>query len=223
MDTQKISQFIVAQRKRKGLTQKQLADKLFISEKTVSKWECGKGLPEVSLMLPLCETLEITVNDLLSGERLSETAYREKAEENMLRLVEEENRENKKKLSLFITCALLTVVSVTSLVMLASFLDVSTPIRIILIAFALLTAIKGLAAASILELDAGEYLCPKCNHYFVPTMKAYINGPHTLTKRRLKCPSCGQKSYCKHVIVKPIDETQGQENIQNPLDNKQNI
>ena len=75
MDQARIGKFIAEMRKAKRLTQRQLADALAISDKTVSKWECGKGLPEVSLMLPLCEALEITVNDLLSGERVSGTDY----------------------------------------------------------------------------------------------------------------------------------------------------
>ena len=65
-----IGKFIATSRKAKGLTQKQLADILSISDKTVSKWERGSGLPEVSLMLPLCKALGINVNELLSGERL---------------------------------------------------------------------------------------------------------------------------------------------------------
>ena len=64
--------FIASERKRKGYTQRQLADLLQISDKTVSKWERGNGFPEVSLLLPLCNELDITVNELLSGERVSE-------------------------------------------------------------------------------------------------------------------------------------------------------
>ena len=72
MDQIRIGRFIAQCRKTGGLTQRQLADGLGISDKTVSKWECGNGLPEVSLMLPLCEALGITVNDLLSGERVAQ-------------------------------------------------------------------------------------------------------------------------------------------------------
>lgn len=72
MDQIRIGRFIAAERKRKGCTQKQLAEKLNISDKTVSKWECGKGFPEVSLLLPLCKELDITVNELLSGAPVQE-------------------------------------------------------------------------------------------------------------------------------------------------------
>lgn len=87
MDQVKIGKFIAQCRKEKKMTQRQLADALEISDKTVSKWECGRGLPEVQFMMPLCELLEISVNELLSGEKLSADEYRMKAEENMMTLI----------------------------------------------------------------------------------------------------------------------------------------
>ena len=99
MDQIKIGGFIAEERKRKGYTQKILSEKLGISDKTISKWERGNGFPEVSLLIPLCSELDITVNELLSGERVSEEQYRKKAEENMVNLVKEA-QENKKKIIL---------------------------------------------------------------------------------------------------------------------------
>ena len=78
MDQVRIGRFIAGERKKKGWTQKQLAEKLNISDKTVSKWECGNGFPEVSLLLPLCDELGVTVNDLLSGEVVSVEDYLKK-------------------------------------------------------------------------------------------------------------------------------------------------
>ena len=86
MDQVKIGRFIAEQRKARQLTQRQLAGELDISDKTISKWETGKGLPEISLMLPLCQALHITVNDLLSGEKVQPADYQKKAEENMMDL-----------------------------------------------------------------------------------------------------------------------------------------
>lgn len=87
MDQIKIGKFIASCRKEKNMTQRQLADILEISDKTISKWECGKGLPEVQLMMPLCNLLGINVNELLSGEKISADEYQRKAEENMMTLV----------------------------------------------------------------------------------------------------------------------------------------
>ena len=95
MEQEKIGEFIAAQRKEKGMTQKQLGDALKISDKAVSKWECGKGLPDISIIMPLCELLNISVNELLSGEHLTEDSYPEKAEENMMQLIQE--TENQKR------------------------------------------------------------------------------------------------------------------------------
>lgn len=89
MNQIKIGKFIANCRKEKNMTQRQLADILEISDKTISKWECGKGLPEVQFMIPLCDLLGINVNELLSGEKLSADEYQKKAEENMVTLVKE--------------------------------------------------------------------------------------------------------------------------------------
>ena len=122
MDQIKIGRFIADERKRKGYTQKQLSEKLGISDKTISKWERGNGFPEVSLLLPLCNELEITVNELLSGERVSEEDYRKKAEVNMVNLVREA-QESKKKIILSAMVAALTIVAAFPLFLLSGILE----------------------------------------------------------------------------------------------------
>ena len=88
MDQVKIGQFIGICRREKNLTQRQLADLVGVSDKAVSKWETGRGLPEASSMAPLCEALGINVNELLRGERIPGEEYQEKAEETMVKLAE---------------------------------------------------------------------------------------------------------------------------------------
>lgn len=183
------------------MTQKQLADALSISDKTVSKWECGKGLPEVSLMLPLCEALRITVNDLLTGARVSEVEYQKKAEENMMNLMKE-NEENKKRMVLSIVCGLVTIIAVCALVVIASYIEMPTAARVAMIMFAIVTGVAGVGAAAALEVKAGYFECPHCNALFVPTMGEYVKGYHTLTKRKLTCHACGKTGMCKHRIVR---------------------
>ena len=92
MDQIKIGRFIAEMRKQQGLTQREFADIMGISDKTVSKWECGNGMPDVSIMLSICGILRINLNELFSGERLTDAAYREKAEENMMKLVKESEK-----------------------------------------------------------------------------------------------------------------------------------
>lgn len=96
MNQEKIGAFIADMRKSRGMSQRQLADEVGVTDKAVSKWETGKSLPEISTMESLCKALEIGLNELLSGERLSEDAYSKKAEENILSLIHEsETKANK--------------------------------------------------------------------------------------------------------------------------------
>lgn len=113
MEQEKIGRFIAELRKEKGLTQKKLAEQLNITDKAVSKWECGYSLPDNSVMLNLCNVLGISVNELLSGERLSSTDYNKKAEENIMTLMKENNegkRKSKRQLMLSIAAVILLAV-----------------------------------------------------------------------------------------------------------------
>ncbi len=200
MDQQKIGRFIAQMRKEKSLTQRELADTLCISDKTVSKWENGKGMPEVSLMMPLCEALDITANELLSGERLSQDDYIRKAEENIMTLVRE-REESKKKIILSAIVAVITIIGGTALVTVSGVFEMELWARILLIGLGLVVIFGGLFVAAALEMEAGTFECKHCKHRFVPTVGAYIAGPHSLTTRYLKCPECGKKSYCKRRLT----------------------
>ena len=201
MDQIQIGKFIAKMRKSTNLTQKQLADALSISDKTVSKWECGKGLPDVSLMLPLCNMLNITVNDLLSGEKVSQADYQKKAEGNMMDLMKE-NEENRKRMALSIITGVITIIAVCALIVIAAFIDLPTIVRIILIVGAVFVAVAGIAAGAMLNIKAGYFECPHCKELFVPSMNEYVKSYHTFTKRRLTCPKCGKTGMCKHRIVR---------------------
>ena len=95
MNIDKVGNFISERRKAKKLTQEKLAEKLNISDRAISKWERGICLPDASIMIPLCEILDINVNELLSGEMLNEKEYNKKSEELLLeskRLEEEKDK-----------------------------------------------------------------------------------------------------------------------------------
>lgn len=201
MDQIKIGKFIAEERKKKNYTQRHLADMLQISDKTISKWECGNGFPEASLLLPLCNELGISVNELLSGERLSEVDYKEKAEENMVNLVKEA-QESKKKIILSAMVAMLVIIAAVPLFVISGAFEMETWIRFVLIGIGSFIMIVGIIIACVLDRDAGAFECPECKNRFVPDMGAYIMGTHTITKRKLKCPQCGKIKYCKHVLTK---------------------
>ena len=201
MDQNKTGKFIAGERKRKALTQKQLAEMLGISDKTISKWERGGGFPEVSLLLPLCRELDITVNELLAGERVAEEDYKKKAEENMMNLVKEA-QESRKKIILSALVAALAILAALPLIVVAGALEMETWLRCLLIGIGLVVVVLGIIIACILDRDAGAFECPACHERFVPEMSAYIMGPHTITKRQLRCPKCGSVKYCRHVLTK---------------------
>ena len=89
MNQEKIGKFISECRKNQKLTQEQLAEKLNITHKAVSKWETGKGMPDSSIMMDLCNILEISVNELLSGEKLDPNIEKDIADENLIKLKKE--------------------------------------------------------------------------------------------------------------------------------------
>ena len=201
MDQLLIGRFIAEERKRKAYTQKQLAEKLGISDKTVSKWERGNGFPDVSLLLPLCKELDITVNELLSGERVSEEDYRKKAEENMVNLVKEA-QESKKKIILSAMVILLTLLAAIPLFVLSEYLAMKSWMRVFLNILGLCIILIGVVIACVLDREAGAYECPECKTRFIPTMKEYLMGPHTVLRRKLVCPKCGAHKYCKKVLTR---------------------
>ena len=205
MDQIKTGRFIAEQRKALGMTQRQLAERLSVSDKTVSKWECGNGLPEVSLMLPLCELLSINVNELLSGERLDAASYKQHAEENMMKLIDE-RKENKRKLILELVVVLITLLAAIPLVMLSGLLEIETWLRVVLICIAVVVMVGGIGVAAVLEMTAGGYECSKCGEYFVPAKKAYLMGAHSATRRSLRCPRCGKKIWCYRRLSRKPEE-----------------
>lgn len=155
MNQEKIGQFLSELRKEQGMTQQQLADAIGVSNKTISKWECGKGMPEISSIMPLCQTLQININELLSGERLPEDGYSKKAEENMMNLIHETEitkKKNRNSLSIIIMTVMavllavdFTVVSCGGVSMRVALLDMPTllPMLMITILFLLGTKLGG--------------------------------------------------------------------------------
>lgn len=201
MDQIKIGKFIAEERKAKKYTQRELADKLSISNETISKWERGNGFPEVSLLLPLCNELEITVNELLSGERLQAMDYKKKAEENMVNLVKEA-QESKKKIIMSAMVGVLVIVAAVPLFVVAGMFEMQVWTRVLLMGIGFVIMVMGIAIACVLDREAGAFECPECKERFVPDMKSYVMGPHTITKRKLTCPKCGCRKYCKHVLTR---------------------
>lgn len=97
MNQEKIGRFIASMRKAKNLTQQDLAEKLGVSDRTIGNWENGRNMPDLSLFKPLCDELDITINDLMSGEKISDNNYQEKLEENIINTIDYTNQKLKNK------------------------------------------------------------------------------------------------------------------------------
>ena len=203
MDQVKIGKFISDERKAKGYTQKQLSELLGISDKTISKWERGNGFPEASLLLPLCNELEITVNELLTGERISQQNYKKKAEENMVNMIREKEENKQKILLTTIIGVISTITFVTLLLMVCFYTDVITlPIKIVLMIIAISVFGIGLYVAMWGDRKIGYFKCRNCNELFTPTFMQYNMGMHLLSTRYLKCPHCKTRTWCRKVMTK---------------------
>lgn len=126
MENNTTGAFLAAERKAKGLTQKQLAERLHVSDKAVSRWETGRGLPDAALMLPLCEILGISVNELLSGRRIAATEQQKAADKNLLRLIKENSRFKIKQLAGAIISAVLIILLMLGLYRMDFCVDVTS-------------------------------------------------------------------------------------------------
>lgn len=202
MDQEKIGGFITACRKEAGYTQAALAEQLGISDRAVSKWERGKNMPDVSIMLTLCDLLHINVNELLTGERISMEDYQKKAEENLLAMRDQEEMNNRKLLALE---GVITITSLAAFLMMtfaACFAVQSKVWQVALIATGVLVYSVGVVWSLRLEHDAGYYECPYCHQRYVPAMKTIVFAPHIGRSRSMKCPNCGQRGYHRKVLTR---------------------
>ena len=200
MNQIKIGRFIAERRKEQKLTQMQLAEKLGITDRAVSKWETGKSLPDASIMLELCGLLKITVNDLLSGEVVSMNNYNEKSEKNLLEMIKQKEQADKRLLSLEIAIGLMSVMFLFSMIFIAALIEMQDWLKVVLIVFGFVIFMIGILVALRIEQVAGCYECKKCGHKYVPTYRSVYLATHMGRTRYMKCPSCGKKSWQKKVI-----------------------
>ncbi len=202
MNQEKIGKFIAECRKEAGFTQASLGEKLGITDRAVSKWENGKSMPDISIMMELCELLNINVNELLTGERLSMENYKQKAEENLLELQKQEELNNKKLLMLENVIGYTSSIAFLVMIFAASFAVENIWWRLVLIVAGMAIFVVGIIYAIKLEHDAGYYECPHCQAKYVPSMKAVVFAPHIGRSRKMRCIRCNQKGYHKKVLTK---------------------
>ena len=202
MDQIKIGKFIGEKRKEKKLTQQELAEKLNITDRAVSKWENGICMPDVGTMPELCKILNITINDLFSGEVVNMKNNEKKLEENLLEMTIQKEEKDRQLLSLEIFIGVISSVILLGSVLLVGLLELDKlPATIIITISSIIFAI-GMGLALKIEQTAGYYECQNCHHKYVPTYKGILWAQHICRTRKLKCPKCGKKTWNKKILTK---------------------
>ena len=206
MDQIKIGKFIQEKRKEKNITQQELAEKLNITDRAISKWENGKCMPDVGIMQELCEILNITINDLFSGEVVNMKDIEKKLEENLLEMTRLKEEKDRQLLSLEIFIGVISSVILVGSVLLVGWLELSKLPATILITISSILFLVGMGLALRIEQTAGYYECKNCHHKYVPTYQSIFWAQHICRSRKMTCPKCNKKTWHKKVISKTNKE-----------------
>ena len=202
MNQIKIGKFIAECRKRVNLTQMQLAEKLGITDKAVSKWERGIAMPDTSIMLKLCEILCISVNELLSGEKNIVEKNDQKNEQILLDMAKELEWKNKMIWTAMWVMVSISLIALIAGILIAAFLIPEGVWQLVTILGIVVVFLIPCFYALKLEVSVGAYKCKNCGHEIVPTYTEALNAMHMGTTRYLKCPKCNKRTWCRKVIKK---------------------
>ena len=204
MNQEKVGKFIACCRKKQNLTQEQLAERLGITYKAVSKWETGKGLPNASIMKDLCCVLKITVNELLSGELINKEEYNKKTEEYMLEIYRQKEEGDRKLLKLEKIVGFLFITYFMFILLTMSYLVEENIISENICLFVVIPSLLYIIVMGIVLLKveqiAGYYECRKCHYRYIPKYKSLNLAPHLGMARYMKCPKCNKRSWNKKVL-----------------------
>ena len=202
MNQIKIGRFIADCRKKSNLTQLQLAEKLGITDKAISKWERGITMPDSSIMLDLCDILGINVNELLSGEKINMENNNQKNEQLLLDMAKEVEQKNKTIWTSMWVIMIVSIVALLAGVSITAYLIPEGVWQLVAILSLCVVFLIPCFYALKLEVSVGAYKCKNCGHEIVPTYTQALNAMHMGTTRYLKCPKCNKRTWCKKVLKK---------------------
>ena len=202
MDLIKIGKFISLKRKEKNITQSELAEKLYITDRAISKWENGICLPDAGTMPELCKILGITINDLFCGEVVDMKNNEKKLEDNLLEMTKMKEEKDKELLNLEIVIGIIMAAFFLGLMTIAACVEMPDYLRLIIIIPTVILFLIGTFFMVGIEQKAGYYECGECHHKYVPTYSNVLWAPHMGRTRKMVCPKCGKKSWQKKVISK---------------------
>ncbi len=202
MDQVKIGKFIAERRRKTSLTQMQLAEKLGITDRAISKWETGKSLPDASIMLRLCDILNISVNDLLCGEVVTMDNYNKELENNLLEMIKQKEQADKRLLRIEIVMGIVCLIPLVAAAILVSVMPLEEWLAAIIVIVSIIPLLVATPFALKIEQKAGYYECQRCGHRYAPTYRAVAMAPHMGRTRYMRCPKCEKRSWQKKVLSK---------------------
>ena len=202
MNQIKIGRFIAECRKKLNLTQMQLAEKLDITDKAVSKWERGVAMPDTSIMLELCGILCISVNELLIGEKINMENNNQKNEQLLMDMARELEKKNKTIWSCMWAIMIVSMAALLAGIFIAAFLIPEGVWQLVTILSVCIVFLIPCFYAVKLEVSVGAYKCQNCGHEIVPTYKEAMMAMHKGFTRHLMCPKCNKRTWCKKVVKK---------------------
>ena len=200
MNYVKIGEFISAQRKALNLTQAKLAEKIYVSEKTISKWENGKGIPDTNSLPKLCEVLGVSITELLNGEKIVESNENKKSEQLLLDVTEELSIKNKTVWQCMWVIMTVSIIALLAGILVSAFLIPKGIWQLVAIVLVVVTFLIPCFYALKLEVSVGVYKCKNCGCEIVPTYSQALWAMHKGTTRFLKCPNCKKRTWCKKQI-----------------------
>ncbi len=200
MDQIKIGKFINKLRKENKLTQYELAEKLNLTDRAISKWETGVCMPDIGTIPELCRVFNISINDLFSGEIVDKKDYNEKSEANLLAMAKEREEQNKKMMMYEMVIGFMSSITFIVFIFVASFIEMSIIIKTMLFILSFLILIVGVSVALKIETETGYYECNECHHKYVPKYSSVYFAIHYGTTRYLKCPKCNKRSWNRKVL-----------------------
>lgn len=201
MDYNKIGKLIMTERKTKKLTQAKLAEKIFVSEKTVSKWENGKGIPDTNSLLKLCQIFEISLNELLSGER-NVDENNQQNEQLLLNMAKELEYKNKIIWKSMWVIMIISMIALFSGIFLSAYLIPEGVWQLISVFSLCVVFLIPCFYALKLEVSVGAYTCKNCGCQIIPKYNEALWAMHRGTTRYLKCPNCHKRTWCKKSLKK---------------------
>ena len=185
MDVIKIGKFIAEKRKEHGLTQNELAERLYVTDRAVSKWECGRSLP---------------------GEEIKMETYDKQAEENLIQMIKEKEESDKRLLNLEIVLGITGTLFLLAMLFAGilgyQYLGLPVWAMILMMVVGFVVFMVAILFCVLIEQKAGYYECKECGHRYVPTFWQVLLAPHVNRTRYMKCPHCGKRAYQKKVISK---------------------